>query len=156
MTRMFNPPHPGLTLRDDVLPALGLGVTQAAEQLPTTSATTSQEMRASNALYVERFVRRNVSPKKFAEWMKENPRHFTPERELKYLAASGRPGNGKGDPTDAVAVWLVLTAQAERKVKAFLGATDEGLKWLDSNDTAQFLSLKNLRDRITRKPKKTR
>ena len=33
MTRMFNPPHPGLTLRDDVLPALGIGVTQAAEQL---------------------------------------------------------------------------------------------------------------------------
>lgn len=26
MTRMFNPPHPGLTLRDDVLPALGLSV----------------------------------------------------------------------------------------------------------------------------------
>ena len=33
MTRMFNPPHPGLTLRDDVLPALGLTVTQAAAQL---------------------------------------------------------------------------------------------------------------------------
>lgn len=33
MARMFNPPHPRLTLRDDVLPALGLGVTQAAEQL---------------------------------------------------------------------------------------------------------------------------
>ena len=33
MNRMHNPPHPGLTLRDDVLPALGLGVTQAAEQL---------------------------------------------------------------------------------------------------------------------------
>ena len=31
--KMFNPPHPGLTLRDDVLPALGLGVTQAAERL---------------------------------------------------------------------------------------------------------------------------
>ena len=31
--KMFNPPHPGLTLRDDVLPALGLGVTQAAKQL---------------------------------------------------------------------------------------------------------------------------
>jgi hypothetical protein len=29
MARMFNPPHPGLTLRDDVLPALGLSVTQA-------------------------------------------------------------------------------------------------------------------------------
>lgn len=31
MTHLFNPPHPGLTLRDDVLPALGLSVTQAAE-----------------------------------------------------------------------------------------------------------------------------
>jgi len=33
MTRMFNPSQPGLTLRDDVLPALGLTVTQAAVQL---------------------------------------------------------------------------------------------------------------------------
>ena len=33
MARMFNPPHLGLTLRDDVLPALGLNVTQAAQQL---------------------------------------------------------------------------------------------------------------------------
>lgn len=33
MARMFNPPHPGETLRDDVLPALGVKVTQAAEQL---------------------------------------------------------------------------------------------------------------------------
>ncbi len=33
MARMFNPPHPGLTLRDDVLPAPGLTVTEAAQQL---------------------------------------------------------------------------------------------------------------------------
>lgn len=33
MARMFSPPHPGLTLKDDVLPALGLSVTQAAQQL---------------------------------------------------------------------------------------------------------------------------
>ena len=33
MVKMHNPPHPGLTLRDDVLPALGLSVTQAALQL---------------------------------------------------------------------------------------------------------------------------
>jgi addiction module HigA family antidote len=30
---MFNPPHPGATLREDVLPALGLSVTEAARQL---------------------------------------------------------------------------------------------------------------------------
>ena len=33
MAHMLNPPHPGLTLRDDVLPALGLTVPQAAQQL---------------------------------------------------------------------------------------------------------------------------
>lgn len=29
MTRTHNPPHPGETLREDVLPALGLNVTEA-------------------------------------------------------------------------------------------------------------------------------
>jgi antitoxin HigA-1 len=33
MVLMFNPPHPGLTLRDDVLPALGLSIAAAAQQL---------------------------------------------------------------------------------------------------------------------------
>lgn len=28
---MYNPPHPGATLREDMLPALGLNATQAAE-----------------------------------------------------------------------------------------------------------------------------
>jgi addiction module HigA family antidote len=33
---MLNPPHPGATLREDVLPALGLTETQAAQQLGIT------------------------------------------------------------------------------------------------------------------------
>lgn len=33
MKRMYNPPPPKFNIRDDVLPALGLNVTQAAEQL---------------------------------------------------------------------------------------------------------------------------
>jgi hypothetical protein len=36
MTRIFDPPHPGETLREDVLPELGLTVTEAAEQLGVT------------------------------------------------------------------------------------------------------------------------
>ena len=36
MGRMFNPPHPGETLKEDILPALGLTVTQAAHQLGVT------------------------------------------------------------------------------------------------------------------------
>lgn len=33
MSSLFNPPHPGLTLRDDILPALNLRVGEAASQL---------------------------------------------------------------------------------------------------------------------------
>jgi addiction module HigA family antidote len=33
MAKMFNPPHPGAILREDVLPALQLSVTAAASQL---------------------------------------------------------------------------------------------------------------------------
>ena len=42
MTRMHNPPHPGETLRDDVLPALNLSVTQVATQLNVTRASLSR------------------------------------------------------------------------------------------------------------------
>lgn len=42
MNRIFNPPHPGDTLRDDVLPALGLTVTEAASQLGVTRAALSR------------------------------------------------------------------------------------------------------------------
>ncbi|KVQ29652.1 hypothetical protein WK01_13980 [Burkholderia cepacia] len=42
MNRIFNPPHSGETLRDDVLPALGLTVTEAASQLGVTRAALSR------------------------------------------------------------------------------------------------------------------
>ena len=32
MNSMYTPPHPGLTLREDILPALGLQVGEAAAQ----------------------------------------------------------------------------------------------------------------------------
>ncbi len=50
MTRMFNPPHPGLTLRDDVLPALALGVTQAAEQLGVSREALSRVLNGRAAI----------------------------------------------------------------------------------------------------------
>ncbi len=42
MNQMHNPPHPGETLREDVLPALGLTVTAAAKQLGVTRAALSR------------------------------------------------------------------------------------------------------------------
>jgi addiction module HigA family antidote len=62
---MFNPPHPGLTLRDDVLPALGLSVSEAAAQLGVDRTTLSKVLngRASispaMALRIERWLGRN-------------------------------------------------------------------------------------------------
>ncbi len=50
MNRMFKPPHPGLTLRDDVLPALGLGVTQAAEQLGVSRVALSRVLNGHAAI----------------------------------------------------------------------------------------------------------
>lgn len=42
MSDMHNPPHPGETLRDDVLPALGIGITEAARQLGVTRVALSR------------------------------------------------------------------------------------------------------------------
>ena len=38
MTRIYDPPHPSETLREDVLPFLSLTITEAAKQLGVTRA----------------------------------------------------------------------------------------------------------------------
>ena len=50
MTRIHNPPHPGETLRDDVLPALGMTVTDAAAQLGVTRAAFSRVVNGRAAI----------------------------------------------------------------------------------------------------------
>ena len=57
MSRMFNPPHPGLTLRDDVLPALGLSVTEAAQQLDVNRVTLSRVLNGRAAISPEMALR---------------------------------------------------------------------------------------------------
>lgn len=57
MSEMFNPPHPGLTLRDDVLPTLGLTVTDAAEQLGVARPTLSRMLNGHAAISPEMALR---------------------------------------------------------------------------------------------------
>ena len=57
MPRMFNPPHPGLTLREDVLPALGLKVTEAAEQLGVSRVALSRVLNGRAAISPEMALR---------------------------------------------------------------------------------------------------
>lgn len=57
MRKMHNPPHPGLTLRDDVLPALELTVTAAAEQLGVTRPALSRVLNGKAAISPEMALR---------------------------------------------------------------------------------------------------
>ena len=57
MARMFNPPHPGLTLRDDVLPALGLTVTEAAAQLGVSRVALSRVLNGRAAISPDMVLR---------------------------------------------------------------------------------------------------
>lgn len=57
MSRMYNPPHPGETLRDDILPALGLSVTAAAAQLGVTRVALSRVLNGKAAISPEMALR---------------------------------------------------------------------------------------------------
>src|ERR1039457_973067 len=57
MTRIYNPPHPGETLREDVLPALGLTVTDAAAQLGVTRAALARVLNGRAAISPEMALR---------------------------------------------------------------------------------------------------
>lgn len=57
MSRMFNPPHPGETLREDILPALDLSVSEAAEQLRVARATLSRVLNGRAAISPEMALR---------------------------------------------------------------------------------------------------
>ena len=54
---MFNPPHPGEILREDVLPALGLTVKEAAEQLGVTRPALSRVLHGHAAISTDMALR---------------------------------------------------------------------------------------------------
>jgi antitoxin HigA-1 len=57
MAGMHNPPHPGAILREDVLPALGLTVTEAAGQLRIARAALSRVLNGRAAISPEMALR---------------------------------------------------------------------------------------------------
>lgn len=54
---MHTPPHPGLILREDVLPALGLSVTEAADQLGVSRVTLSRTVNGNAAISADMALR---------------------------------------------------------------------------------------------------
>ena len=63
--KMFNPPHPGLTIRDDVLPELGLGVSEAAKQLGVSRVALSRVINGRAAISADMAIR-------LAQWLGGN------------------------------------------------------------------------------------
>jgi antitoxin HigA-1 len=57
MAQMHNPPHPGETLREDVLPALGLSVTDVAAALGVTRAALSRVLNGRAGISPEMALR---------------------------------------------------------------------------------------------------
>ncbi|MGD8933011.1 MAG: HigA family addiction module antitoxin [Chromatiales bacterium] len=53
MATMHNPPHPGSILREDVLPALGLSVTEAARQIGVTRVALSRVLNGHSGISPE-------------------------------------------------------------------------------------------------------
>ncbi len=60
--KMFNPPHPGLIIREDVLPDLGLSVTGAAAQLGVSRVALSRVINGRAAISADMAIR-------FAQWL---------------------------------------------------------------------------------------
>lgn len=50
-----------------------------------------EELEAHNALKTERFVRKNVSRRRFLIWKQQNPRFFTTERAMQHLKREAPP-----------------------------------------------------------------
>ena len=53
MGRMFNPPHPGETIGQDIIPALGITVTEAARQLGVARVTLSRLINGQAGISAE-------------------------------------------------------------------------------------------------------
>lgn len=57
MRRQYNPPHPGETLREDILPVLGLTITEAAAQLGVTRVALSRVLHGRVSISPEMALR---------------------------------------------------------------------------------------------------
>lgn len=62
MARMYGPPHPGETLKEDILPDLGLTVTEAAQQLGVSRAALSRIINGRAAISADMAIR-------LAQWL---------------------------------------------------------------------------------------
>ncbi len=66
MSAMYNPPHPGEIIKEDVLEAEGLSVTDAAKQLGVTRVTLSRLLNGRTGVSVDMALR-------LSQWLGTTP-----------------------------------------------------------------------------------
>ncbi len=54
---MYNPPHPGYILKEDILPELGISITEAANQLGVSRVALSRVINGKAAISAEMAIR---------------------------------------------------------------------------------------------------
>lgn len=92
MGHMYNPPHPGETLREDVLPALGLTIAAAARQLGVSRERLSRVLNGRAgispdlALRLETWLGGPEHGPSAESWLREQM-----EYDLWQLSQKGRP-----------------------------------------------------------------
>ena len=57
MNHMFNPPHPGETLREDILPELGMTITEAAKEIGVSRVALSRVLNGRAGISPEMALR---------------------------------------------------------------------------------------------------
>lgn len=92
MNSALNHPHPAAVLREDVLPALGLNVTQAAQQLGVSRVTLSRVLNGHAAISPEMALRLQAWLGKerggdAALWMRMQANYDLWQAEQKFKAA---------------------------------------------------------------------
>ncbi len=87
MSTMHNPPHPGEILKEDVLEAEGIKVTEAARQLGVTRVTLSRLLNGKTGVSVDMALR-------LAQWLGTTPEvwlRMQDARDLWQARKSKRP-----------------------------------------------------------------
>jgi len=66
MSAMYNPPHPGEIIKEDILGAAGINVTEAAEQLGVSRVTLSRLLNGKAGISVDMALR-------LSQWLGTTP-----------------------------------------------------------------------------------
>jgi addiction module HigA family antidote len=93
---MHNPPHPGETLKEDVLPAMGLSVTEAAKALGVSRVALSRVLNGKAAISLDLALR-------LESWLDGPSAESWLKGQLAYDLWQARHRNNKPRPADALA-----------------------------------------------------